>query len=45
MVIFDGVESGEMLDLVGFARSVYRSDCFGGCEVRHFGSVDFIGGL
>ena len=26
MVIFDGVESGEMLDFVGFARSVYRSD-------------------
>ena len=25
MVIFDGVKSGEMLDFVGFARSVYRS--------------------
>ena len=26
MVIFDGVESGEMLDFSGFARSGYRSD-------------------
>ena len=29
MVIFDGVESGEMLDFSGFCRSGYRSDCFG----------------
>ena len=26
MVIFGGVEMGEMLDFVGFARSGYRSD-------------------
>ena len=26
VVIFDGVKSGEMLDFVGFARSVSRSD-------------------
>ena len=25
MVFFDGVESGEMLDFVGFARSGYRT--------------------
>ena len=26
MVIFNGMESGEMLDFVGFCRTRYRSD-------------------
>ena len=45
MVIFDGVKSGEMLDFKGFCRSRYRSGCFGGFEVKHFGNVDFTRGL
>ena len=45
MVILGGVKSGEMLDFSGFARSGYRSGCFGGFEVKHFGNVDFIRGL
>ena len=45
VVIFDDVKSGEMLDFVGFYRSGYRSGCFGGFEVKHFGNVDFIRGL
>ena len=45
VVIFDGVKSGEMLGFIGFDRSRYRSGCFGGFDVKHFGNVDFIRGL
>ena len=41
VVIFDGVKSGEMLEFSGFCRSGYRSGCFGGFEVKHFGNADF----
>ena len=40
-MIFDGVESDEMLDFCVFCRSGYRSGCFGGFDVKHFGNVDF----
>ena len=40
-MIFGVLESGEMLDFVGFARSGYRSGCFGGFEVKCLGNADF----
>ena len=40
-MIFDGVESDEMLDFVGFARSGYRSGCLGEFEVKCLGNTDF----
>ena len=45
MVIFGGMESGEMLDFVGFARSGYRSGCLGEFEVKCLGNADFTRGL
>ena len=41
VVIFGDMESGEMLDFVGFARSWYRSGCLGELVVKYFGNVDF----
>ena len=41
MVIFNGVESGEMLDFSGFYRSGYRSGYLGLVWVKYFGNVDF----
>ena len=45
MVIFNGVESSEMLDFSGFYRSGYRSGYLGLVWVKYFGNVDFIRGL
>ena len=40
-MIFDVVESGEMLDFVGFARSGYRSGVLSEFEVKCLGNADF----
>ena len=41
VVIFDGVESGEMLDFSGFCRSGHRSGCLGEFKVKCLGNADF----
>ena len=45
VVIFNDMKNGEMLDFSGFARSGYRSGCFGGFEVKCLGNADFIRSL
>ena len=45
MVIFNGVESGEMLDFSGFYRSGYRSSYLGLVLVKCLGNADFIRSL
>ena len=45
MVIFDGVESDEMLDFSRFCRSGCRSGYFGWIWVKCLGNADFTRGL
>ena len=41
LVIFNGVESGEMLDFVGFCRSGYRSCVLWFVWMKCLGNADF----